>query len=90
VEVRWAKSAAKHRISHERIAHVVKTTDAIIREPAPEDSPLDDDRIVFLGPDQNDVLLEVVAIETDQGLLIIHAMKMRGKYRPFLKGKRDA
>jgi hypothetical protein len=87
VEIRWAKSAAKHRISHERSGHVVKTTDTIIREPAPEDSPLDDDRIVFLGPDQNGVLLEVMAIETDQGLLIIHAMKMRRKYRPFLKGK---
>jgi hypothetical protein len=70
--------------------HVVKTTDTIIREPAPEDSPLKDDRIVFLGPDQNGVLLGVMAIETDQGFVIIHAMKMRRKYRPFLKGKQDA
>jgi hypothetical protein len=90
VELRWAKSAAKHRISRERGGHVVQTTETIIREPAPEDSPLEDDRIVFLGPDQNGVMLEVMAIETDQGLLIIHAMKMRPKYRPSLKGKRDA
>ncbi len=84
MEIRWAKSAAKHRISRERSGHVVKTTNTIIREPAPEDSPLGDDRIVFLGPDQNGVMLEVMAIEIDQGLLIIHAMKMRRKYRPFL------
>jgi hypothetical protein len=31
-----------------------------------------------------------MAIETNQGLLIIHAMKMRQKYRPFLKGNADA
>ena len=68
MEIRWAKSAAKHRISYERSGHVVKTTDRIIREPAPEDSPLKDDRIVFLGPDQNGVLLEVMAIETARDL----------------------
>jgi hypothetical protein len=58
-------------------------------EPAPEDSPLEDDRIVFLGPDPNGVMLEVMALETDQGLLIVHAMKMRPKYRPFLQGAED-
>ena len=45
---------------------------------------------MFLGPDPNGVMLEVMAIETDEGLLIIHAMKMRQKYRPFLKGNADA
>ena len=49
-----------------------------------------EDRIVFLGPDPNGVMLEVMAIETNQGLLIIHAMKMRQKYRPFLRGNADA
>jgi len=66
------------------------TTDTIIREPAPEVSPLGEDRLVFLGPDPNGVMLEVMAIEIDQGLLIIHAMKMRQKYRPFLRGNTDA
>lgn len=69
---------------------MVKTAETIIREPAPEDSPLDVDRIVFLGPDPNGVMLEVVALEIENGLLIIHAMKMRSHYRPFLKRKRDA
>jgi hypothetical protein len=84
VDVRWAKSATKHRISRERSGHVINTTHTIIREPAPKDSQLEDDRIVFLGPDPNGVMLEVMAIEIEQGLLIIHAMKMRRKYRPFV------
>ncbi len=47
-----------------------------------------DRRLVFLGDDQNGVPLEVVAIETDDGVLVIHAMKIRAKYRPYLKGHR--
>lgn len=90
MEIKWAKSATKHRISRERSGHVARTAEAIIREPAPKNTPLDDDRIVLLGPDPNGVVLEVMALETDQGLLIIHAMKMRGKYRPFLQGAEDA
>jgi len=89
VEIRWAKSAAKHRISRRHSGHLVKTTDTIIREPAPEGSPLVGDRLVFLGPDPNGVMLEVMAIEIERGLLIIHAMKMRPKYRSFLRGNAD-
>jgi hypothetical protein len=89
VKIRWAKSATKHRISRQRSGHVARTAETIIREPAPEGSPLEVDRIVFLGADPNGVVLEVMAIETDQGLLIIHAMKMRPKYRPFAKGKKN-
>ena len=69
---------------------MVNTAETIIREPAPEASPLEDDRIVFLGQDQNGVMLEVAAVEIEHGLLIIHAMKMRPQYRPFLKRKRNA
>lgn len=90
VEIRWSKSAAKHRINRARSGHVVRTAERILREPAAPDSPLKDDRIVFLGPDPNGVMLEVIAIEIEEGLLIIHAMKMRPGYRPFLTGKRNA
>jgi hypothetical protein len=90
MEIRWAKSAAKHRISRVRSGHVARTAGTIIREPAPRDSPLTDDRIVFLGPDPNGVMLEVMAVEIEQGLLIIHAMKMRPRYEPFLERKRNA
>jgi hypothetical protein len=65
---------------------VVETTGVIFRQPAPANSPLQDDRLVFLGPDQNGVLLEVMGVETDQGLLIIHAMPMGNRYPNMLEG----
>jgi hypothetical protein len=64
VAIRWATSATKHGISRERSGHVARTAETIIRQPAPEDSALADDRIVFLGPDPNGVMLEVMAIES--------------------------
>ena len=40
-----------------------------------------DDRIVFLGEDLTGRLLEVMAIEIEDGLLVIHAMDMRPKWK---------
>ncbi len=59
----------------------------IFRENAPKGSPLTDPRLVFLGPDEHGELLEVMAIETDTGdLLIIHAQPIRNRYLELLKG----
>lgn len=66
---------------------MVQTTSTIFRQPAPAHSPLTDERIVFLGVDQKGVLLEVMAVETDQGgLLVIHAMPIRNRYLKLLEG----
>lgn len=86
MEIRWARSATKHGISRNRSRHVVETASAIIRQPAPERSSLRDERIIFLGPDPTGELLEVMAVETTRGLLVIHAMEMRARYRPLLEG----
>jgi hypothetical protein len=51
----------------------VRTTTTVLRQPAPAGSPPHDDRLVYLGPDQDGVLLEVMAVETDRGVLVIHA-----------------
>jgi hypothetical protein len=65
----------------------VETTSAIFKENAPTDSPLQDPRLVFLGPDEQGELLEVMAVETDGGgLLIVHAQRIRGRYLELLKG----
>jgi hypothetical protein len=59
----------------------------IFRENAPKDSPISDPRLVFLGPDEQGELLEVMAVETDNdGLLIIHAQPIRNRYLELLKG----
>jgi hypothetical protein len=72
-------------ISRSRSRYVVETANTIISQPAPTRSKVKDDRIVFLGTDQTGVLLEVVAVEADAGLLIIHAMRMRDRYRTYMK-----
>ena len=59
----------------------------IFSENAPKDSTLQDPRLVFLGPDQDGTLLEVMAIETNSGgLLIIHAQRIRTRYLNLLTG----
>lgn len=93
MEIRWARSATRHRISRQRSGHVVRTATTILRQPAPADADAKADRLVYLGADQDGTLLEVMVIETDRGLLVIHAMPMRDKYRPYLDpeaGEHDA
>jgi hypothetical protein len=41
-----------------------------------------DDRFLYLGDDEDGVELEVMAVDLDDGdLLVIHAMRMRARYR---------
>ena len=42
-----------------------------------------DARLLFLGDDEAGVPLEVVAVELEGGVLVIHAMELRKRYRPF-------
>ena len=41
---------------------------------------------MFLGPDEDGVLLDVMAVQTAESLVIIHAMTIRAKYRAHLSG----
>jgi hypothetical protein len=74
--LRFARSASKHHISHERAAYVIKHCGQ------PYDGLEEDgDAILFFGDDWNGVPLEIGAIELEDGdVLVIHAMKLRGKY----------
>jgi len=87
VGISFARSATRHRISRKRSRYVVEHTATVLRQPAPEASPLRDDRIVFLGPDADGVMLEVMAIEVHDGLRVIHAMQIRKRYEPFVEGR---
>jgi len=87
VEIKHARSSTRHRISRPRSRYVVETASVIFRENAPRGSSLGDSRLVFLGPDEQGELLEVMAIETDtRGLLIIHAQHIRNRYIELLEG----
>ncbi len=66
-----------------RIRHVLEHCQVILEEEPPsEDSAARDIRWVFLGSDPSGVDLEVIAVETEAGrLLVIHAMELRLRYR---------
>lgn len=78
--IRFARSASRHGIAEDRVRHVIEQCSDPIYPPLDESGA--DDRILFLGPDQHGVPLEVLAIELAGGeLLVIHAMKLRRRYR---------
>lgn len=72
-------SAQKHGVADEDIEHAIDNVMSIDDQ--------DDDTRLYLGPARNADLLEVVTIVRDDGSeLVIHAMKMRPKYRRLLPG----
>jgi hypothetical protein len=76
----FAPSAARHRIDRNRVRYVI----GHCRNPlyAPDEDRDDADLVLFLGPDPKGVPLEIVAIEAeDGGLVVIHAMRLRRRYR---------
>jgi len=77
----------RHRVSRRQVQHVIDHAGLIFVQSAPPSSPLQDPRLVYLGDDQTGAPIEVMAVEvqTSEGedaLMVIHAMPMRGKYRP--------
>ncbi len=81
--VRFARSATKHRISKERIRHVISHCGLAFSEPPPSQaSEALDERLVILGDDADGKELEVMAVEGSKGeMIVIHAMELRKKYR---------
>ncbi len=74
----FSSSASRHGVSHERSRFVVEHCTCPLYPSDPED----EDLVVFLGPDSHGVALEVVGLELADGdVLVIHAMKLRRKYR---------
>lgn len=49
----------------------------------PPPAPGLDERLLFLGDDEAGAALEVMAVELEiGGILVIHAMELRARYRP--------
>jgi hypothetical protein len=85
--VEFAHSATRHGISREQSLHVVENAHGVYPIPAAVDPAWQTERLLFVGHDSRGVPLEVVAIELDDGdLLVIHAMKLRRSYRRLLGG----
>lgn len=81
--LRWARSATKHRISRKRIRYALEHCLAILEEDPPQGQPsVRDSRLVFLSEDPAGAALEVIAVETGHAnLMVIHAMRLRSRYR---------
>lgn len=73
-------SSRRHGIDDEDIQHGVEH--ALVIEEIGDD-PL---RFLVLGPDRAGNLLELVILDRPQGPAVIHAMRMREKYRRYLPG----
>ena len=72
-------SARKHGLADEHIEHAMRHALAIYDQT--------DDTRLYLGPARSADLLEVATIVRDDGSeLVIHAMRMRPKYRRLLPG----
>jgi hypothetical protein len=83
VDLRWARSAAKHRIARERSRYVIEHCGLRFEQPPPAGAPAGTEpRLVYLGDDADGIALEVMAVELEDGrLLVIHAMALRDRYR---------
>ena len=83
MNLQWARSATKHRISRERSRYVIEKCGLWFEQSPPAGAPAGDDpRLVYLGDDTDGVAVEVMAIELKDGsLLVIHAMPLRDRYR---------
>jgi hypothetical protein len=87
--IRFADSATKHGITRERAQHAIAGAVYEGSVGAPLDPRWKSERVLFAGWDQHGVPLEVIAIEEDDGaLLVLHAMKLRRRYRFLMKGAR--
>jgi hypothetical protein len=65
-------SARKHGVSDETILHAFNNPVLV------ED--LDERMTMFIGPDQAGNLYEIGVVGTDEGPIVVHAMKARPKY----------
>ncbi len=73
-------SARRHGITDDDIRHAMDNALAVGEQ--------DDGKVLYLGADRAGNLREVVAVVRDDGSeLVIHAMRMRAKYEPFLRGE---
>lgn len=83
MNLRWARAATKHRISRERSRYVIEHCGLRFEQAPPSDAQENASlRLVFLGDDEEGAALEVMTVELeDEGLLVIHAMPLRDRYR---------
>lgn len=76
--IEFAQSARRHRVGRGRVLAVIADPVVVLNVPDTQERA---GRIVFLGDDATGRALEVMAVATERGLLVIHAMDLRPKWR---------
>jgi hypothetical protein len=80
------RSARRHGINDQDIRHAIEHRVVV----ADIDPDADPPKLLAVGPDRAGNLLEVVVLTLSDGrLLVIHAMRLRSKYRGLLPGHSD-
>lgn len=77
VRVRFTQSARRHRIGKARALHVMNGTEPVT-VPAEHDLR---ERLLWIGPDDRGLDLEVIAIVEPDYMLVIHVMPYRFRGR---------
>jgi len=68
--VRWYRSARRHRIGKAHAMHVIASVEPV---PIPA-SPPSDARLVWIGMDDRGIELEIVALDLEDAVVVIHVM----------------
>ena len=68
--LRWFRSARRHRVGRAHAVHVMTTTEPTV-VPAGDDA---DERLVWIGPDDRGLELEVVALMLPDAVVVIHGL----------------
>jgi hypothetical protein len=68
--VRWYRSARRHRIGKAHAMYVIDSVDPV-RVPPSADA---DARLVWIGVDDRGIELEIVALDLEEAVVVIHVM----------------
>jgi hypothetical protein len=86
MKIEFAQSARRHRIGRERARYVI--ANPVVESTVPGEEG-QDERLVYLGDDARGRALEVMAVPIEGGILVIHVMDLRPKWRQrYEEGKR--
>jgi hypothetical protein len=78
--IAFTRSARKHRIAYDDMRHALRHSRHVTSQPALD--PNLDDRLLVPGPAIDGTPLDlVVTVQPDGAMLVIHAMRMRRRYR---------
>jgi len=77
MDIKFTRTARRHRVGKARVLAAMQ--DAGEPTIVPASKPGESDRLVWIGVDTRGEVLEVVAVERPDCLLVIHAMPV--KYR---------